>query len=177
MKTALNFKINGISQTRKQGVSREEALKAFDQVLRAIALSDSPVLVEGGSPINRTQIAERLHILGRRSEQPFRICSTVRECKKLLSGDVGGASWEKRLGTWALRGVTAWSLDRQQELSALLERLDEQRFSSGVKHDKAPRVIVLLGEDEAPAELTPQLQKRLSFFHIALSGASLEAAR
>ena len=176
MSQNLSLKINGTSHAQKKEpeVTREEALKAFDHVLRAIALSDSPVLVQGGNKDTRAQIAERLHNLGRRAEQPLRMCSTPRDCTKLISNLFEGASWDTTLGTWVLRGVTEWAIDRQKELSNLLERLDQQRFSLGAKHDKVPRVIVLLGEAEEKEGLTPQLQQRLSFFNISLTATSLE---
>ena len=170
----ISLKINGTSHGQRQGVSRDEAMRAFDHVLRAIALSDSPVLVQGGDKTIRAQIAERLHNLGRRAEQPLRICSSARDCTSLISSIIEGASWHEQLGTWVLRGVTGWPSARQDELSSMLERLDQGRFSVGAKHDKVPRVIVLLGENETETELVPQLQQRLSFFNISLTGAVLE---
>jgi len=177
MSNNLSLKINGTSHGQVNEVSREQAMKAFDHVLRAIALSDSPVLVEGGDRDVRAQIAERLHNLGRRSEQPLRMCSTAREGKKLLKNLFEEASWDKTLGTWVLRGLTGWPLDRQKELSGLLDRLDQERFSVGAKHEKVPRVIVLLGEKENKEGLTPQLQRRLSFFNISLSESNQQVLR
>jgi len=179
MSQNLSLKINGTShaQTQPDSVTRAEALKAFDHVLRAIALSDSPVLVQGGNKDTRAQIAERLHNLGRRAEQPLRICSSARDCTKLITNLFEDASWDKTLGTWVLRGVTEWAIDRQKELTNFLERLDQQRFSVGAKHDKVPRVIVLLGESEEKESLSPQLQQRLSFFNISLTATSLEMSR
>ena len=165
----LSLKVNGTTHGHSEIPSREDALVAFDHVLRAIALSDSPVLVEGGSRDARKLIAERLHLLGRRASQPLRVCKTEKECRPLVTDILDGDTNGNNLGTWVLRGVTEWPIEKQVELGNMLDDLDQARFHGGIKHEKVPRVIVLLSEDEEQERLAPQLQTRLSFFHISLS--------
>lgn len=142
-------------------------LSDFDTLLRGIALSDSPVLIEGGLPKDRLAVAARLHTLGRRADLPLRECPSVEDAAPLLRTLVSGESSLTTIGSWAIHEVGAWSEDAQATLARLLSIYDEGRLASIVGHERIPRIIVLTSDD-SKAKLSVSLARRLSYFRIAL---------
>lgn len=142
-------------------------LASFENALRGVALSDSPVLIRGQSP-DRKLLAERLHRLGRRAELPLRMCFSPDDAEDLFRAVGGPDSPPEALGTWALYGVASWPRELQLLLHKVLETLDEGRLHGRLAHERIPRVLVLEEPDDTGAGLEPELQRRLTFFSLAM---------
>lgn len=139
----------------------------LDRALRGIALSDSPVLIRAEYDDDRTELARRLHALGRRRELPLHICRSADEAQALFRAIAGVSQAQTTaLGTWALCGVTDWPKELQRSLTGVLATFDESRLHGRLSHERIPRVIVLERMESEPA-FEPDLERRLSFFHIA----------
>lgn len=148
-------------------VSETADLEDFDPALRGVALSDSPVLIQG-STTTCDLLCERLHALGRRNSQPVHRCNLPEEAERLFRHVLDKTDAEgESLGTWALHRVEAWPRELQLSLQRVLEQLDESRLHGRMHHDRLPRVVVL--QDEAPghSRMEPELHQRLSYFSVA----------
>lgn len=161
---AVELRVNG-SVLAKSSASD---LHDFDPVLRGVALSDSPVLLEGPAD-HQSLLVNRIHLLGRRAELPLHICYSARDAEVLFEAlQESGSVTQNSLGTWALHEVSSWPDELQRTLSGILDLLDEGRLHGRLRHEVIPRVVVL--EEELPdvaSTYTPELQKRLSFFHLS----------
>ncbi len=158
----LALKINGAVLT----IAERPALKELDAPLRGIALSDSPVLIQGTTE-DCDQLVNKLHSLGRRAALPVRTCYSPDEAEVLFDAILAdGDTQTGVLGTWALHGVDSWPRELQMSLNRVLEAFDEGRLHGRLRHERIPRVVVLQQREARKGALEPELQRRLSFFHL-----------
>lgn len=148
-------------------VADADDLENFDPALRGVAMSDSPVLIQGEGD-TCDLLCDRLHALGRRNEQPVHRCNVPEEAERLFNSVLGrNPSEGESLGTWALHRVEAWPREMQLNLQRVLETLDESRLHGRLRHDRIPRVVVLQSEAPTHSRLEPELHQRLSYFNVA----------
>lgn len=160
---AIALEINGA----QLAVGQRPNLSELDPALRGVALSDSPVLIRA-SASDGTHLVDRLHALGRRAALPVHDCRSPAEAEALFRAVRStGDTDERALGTWALHGVDAWPSELQEDLSRILGALDEGRLHGRLRHDKIPRVVVVERPGAAAGALSPELERRLSFFKVA----------
>lgn len=155
------------------GVAPKPALQDFERALRGVALSDSPVLLQGGEDIC-SGLLEQLHRLGRRAALPMHNCHSPQEAENLFRTvlDEEEGPNEDALGTWALHRVEAWPRELQVNLHKILQALDESRLHGRLRHDRIPRVVVVQGPDSDCEALEPELLRRLSYFELSASDAT-----
>lgn len=148
-------------------VAQESGFHAFENALRGVALSDSPVLIRADDR-HCGDLVNRLHKLGRRHEQPVHEIRHPEEAERLfrvvLDSDPEDSS--EALGTWALHQVDAWPREMQLSLYRVLEQLDQSRLHGRLRHEKIPRVVVLQSDSQSGMSLEPELAARLSYFSV-----------
>ena len=148
-------------------VAQESGFEAFEQALRGVALSDSPVLIRATAS-HCGDLVDRLHKLGRRNRQPVHQCRHPEEAERLFRVVLEAKDHEntEALGTWALHQVEAWPREMQISLQQVLERLDQNRLHGRLRHDRIPRVVVLQSDGRGNANLEPELAARLAYFNL-----------
>jgi DNA-binding NtrC family response regulator len=143
--------------------------------LRGIAMSDSPVLIEGGDRRDRDFIAQQIHMLGRRNALPIHECSCAKDIAPLLDPSAQGEDLASPGGTWLLHDISGWPRTVQQNLGKLLSQLNLDRIQGLHAIEALPRIVALTDsiqtkkrEDGEVSFIEPGLRQRLSFFHISI---------
>ncbi|MBR56500.1 MAG: hypothetical protein CMH54_00420 [Myxococcales bacterium] len=165
-KPQLSIQVNGAPPRRAQAPDFSE----IEQTLRGIALADSPVLIEGADDQTRENVAQLLHLYGRRAELPMHLCNSVEDAMELLNtGAFISSNDEPPSGTWVLRDVTQWSLESLEALNRAIQQLHVTRVRGQFLHKTLPRIVVLDPPPEDGNEMLAALRRNLSFFHICLN--------
>lgn len=146
--------------------------KEIEGTLRGVALSDSPVCIEGGAPLVQEQILEHLHRLSRRSHQPVYRCNRFKDVRPLMDAVLESESQALPLGTWVLSNVDRWKPQQQKNLEAALTAIDNDRLCGRGKHENIPRLVTVQSTERKINELSDRLKNRLSFFQISLEEVS-----
>ncbi len=137
-------------------VARDE--QALQSVLRGVARSDSPILLEG-QPALAAHLVERLHILGRRAALPLHQCWTAEDAQPLLDG----LKNTPPPGTWVLWNLPLWPVHARHSLREALEQADEGRLAGRFHPETLPRIVGV-----GTQGLETSLVQRLGFFRLVV---------
>jgi two-component system, NtrC family, response regulator HydG len=143
---------------RMLGASR--AMRILYPVLRALAVSDAPVLLEGEAGVGKQLCAEELHAQSRRAARPFvaLLCNALgpEEIEHQLFAP-GGLLESSAGGTLFIDEVAALSVPTQRALARRLEdaRSEDVRMLFATRHDLDREAVLGRASDELLAILAP----------------------
>ncbi len=150
------------------GVAEGASVATLEGPLRAVARSDSPVLIAGGYPDDREAVASALHRLGTRKGQALHTCSDHRAAGELLRAISEGHAGREGLGTWVLRELPRWPRAAQERLGEALEILDTARLAERAPREELPRILALVQDLTSLDSLPEPLRRRLAYFRLTL---------
>jgi hypothetical protein len=157
------------------GTSVQTSSPGFEEIrgaLRGVALSDSPICIQGGDRYSQEKLLEQLHGLSRRSHQPIYKCQRFQDVLPLMDAILKPRGQEVPLGTWVLQNLEQWKPKQRDNLEAVVTTIDNNRLCGRGKHENVPRLVTVQKEEDAMDKLSERLKTRLSFFQISLKEVS-----
>lgn len=119
----------GASSPAPQLIGQSDALKKIIHLIKRVADSDSPVLLEGEFGVGKQLIAKVLHQSGRRKGSPFRVIQCSALSPELLEAELfghqqaqGGIFERARGGTVHLAEIHLMPMALQAKLHALMDQ-------------------------------------------------------